>query len=228
MPRFVSTDADGNDEREFLKDYFVSTEKMLSTVFLKRYQWPFDVNKIYGGSSVIDLLVYQETILKGRRVFLDFTKNPGTQDISFNSLYPVVYEYLKQAEALSGTPINRLKQMNELAIRYYQEHQVDLYCDKLDIAVCAQHNNGGVATNAYWETNIHGLFAVGKACGSHGVTRLGGTALNAGQVGQLGLRSAFILESCMRQARGKAFRFIEFVKHTKDNIPDRKKKTVQE
>ena len=33
-------------------------------IFLKGYQWPFDVNKIFGGSSVIDLLVYQETVFK--------------------------------------------------------------------------------------------------------------------------------------------------------------------
>ena len=74
LPRFLSTDADGSDEKEFLINYFDSFEEMLSAIFLKGYQWPFDVNKIHGGSSVIDLLVYQETILKGRRVFLDFTK----------------------------------------------------------------------------------------------------------------------------------------------------------
>ena len=38
-------------------------------VFLKGYQWPFDVNKIFGGSSVIDLLVYQETVLKNAEYF---------------------------------------------------------------------------------------------------------------------------------------------------------------
>lgn len=183
LPKFVSTDADGNDEKEFLNDYFESTEEMLSAIFLKGYQWPFDVNKIFGGSSVIDLLVYQETILRRRRVFLDFTKNPGNKEIPFKNLYPEVYEYLNQAKALYGTPIERLKQMNEPAIRFYQDYQVDLYHDKLEIAVCAQHNNGGIATDAYWETEISGLFAIGEACGSHGVTRPGGTALNAGQVG---------------------------------------------
>lgn len=185
LPRFVSTDAEGNDEREFLTDYFQSAEEMLSTIFLKGYQWPFDVNKIHSGSSVIDLLVYQETILRGRRVFLDFTQNPGNHNIAFESLYPEVYKYLKQAGALYGTPIERLKQMNEPAIQFYQEHQVNLYHDKLEIAVCAQHNNGGLATDAHWETDIHGLFAVGEVCGSHGVTRPGGSALNAGQVGAI-------------------------------------------
>lgn len=62
LPRFVSTVPDGGDEREFLLDYFSDTAEMLSLVFLKGVQWPFDTNKIFGGSSLIDLLVYQETI----------------------------------------------------------------------------------------------------------------------------------------------------------------------
>lgn len=70
LPSFISTDQDGNDEKEFLLDYFNELPDLLSMVFLKGYQWPFDVNKIFGGSSVIDLLVYQETVLKKRRVFL--------------------------------------------------------------------------------------------------------------------------------------------------------------
>ncbi len=183
LPRFVSTDGDGGDQREFLMDYFETEEEMLSMVFLKGYQWPFDVNKIFGGSSVIDLLVYQETILKGRKVYLDFTKNPGGGNIPFEKLSQEAYDYLKQAGALFGTPIERLRQMNEPAISFYQDHKVDLYQEKLEIAICAQHNNGGISTDTYWETRIQGLFAVGEACGSHGVTRPGGTALNAGQVG---------------------------------------------
>lgn len=136
LPRFVSTDGDGGDQREFLMDYFETEEEMLSMVFLKGYQWPFDVNKIFGGSSVIDLLVYQETILKGRKVYLDFTKNPGGGNIPFEKLSQEAYDYLKQAGALSGTPIERLRQMNEPAISYYQDYQVDLCHEKLEVAVC--------------------------------------------------------------------------------------------
>lgn len=183
LPRFVSTDFQGNDEQEFLMDYFDTPEEMMSMVFLKGYQWPFDVEKIFGGSSIIDLLVYQETILRGRRVYLDFTKNPGGREITFEKLSAEAYDYLKRAGALFGTPIQRLKQMNEPAIAFYQDHLVNLYEEKLEIAICAQHNNGGISTDAYWETCIRGLFAIGEVCGSHGVTRPGGTALNAGQVG---------------------------------------------
>lgn len=183
LPRFVSSDASGGDEREFLMDYFRTPEEMLSMVFLKGYQWPFDVAKIFGGSSVIDLLVYQETILRGRRVWLDFTQNPSTAAIPFDRLSDECRDYLTQAGALFGTPIERLQKMNEPAILFYQDHRVNLWKEKLEIAVCAQHNNGGISTDAYWETRIQGLFAIGEACGSHGVTRPGGTALNAGQVG---------------------------------------------
>lgn len=185
LPRFVSTDSEGNDEREFLMDYFENPGKMLSMVFLKGYQWPFDVNKIFGGSSVIDLLVYRETILKGRKVFLDFTKNPGGKEIPFSELSKEAYDYLEKAGALFGTPIERLKKMNEPAIRFYEDHDVKLYEERLEIAICAQHNNGGLSTDCYWETDVRGLFAVGEVCGSHGVTRPGGTALNAGQVGAM-------------------------------------------
>lgn len=187
LPSFISTDQDGNDEKEFLLDYFNELPDLLSMVFLKGYQWPFDVNKIFGGSSVIDLLVYQETVLKKRRVFLDYRVNPGNlekdRDLPYASMIPEAKEYLSQAGARFGTPIERLKHMNEPAILFYQDHHVDLFKERLEIAVCAQHNNGGLSTNHLWETNLSGLYAIGEVCASHGVTRPGGTALNAGQVG---------------------------------------------
>lgn len=187
LPSFISTDQDGNDEKEFLLDYFNELPDLLSMVFLKGYQWPFDVNKIFGGSSVIELLVYQETVLKKRRVFLDYRVNPGNlekdRDLPYASMIPEAKEYLSQAGACFGTPIERLKHMNEPAILFYQDHHVDLFKERLEIAVCAQHNNGGLSTNHLWETNLSGLYAIGEVCASHGVTRPGGTALNAGQVG---------------------------------------------
>jgi len=59
----------------------------------------------------------------------------------------------------------------------------------LEIALCAQHNNGGLAASLWWESvNLAHLFPVGEVNGSHGVGRPGGAALNAGQVG--GMRAA--------------------------------------
>lgn len=185
LPKFVSTAADGTDEREFLTEYFDSRSLMLSHVFMKGYQWPFDVNKIFGGSSIIDILVYQETILKGRKVYLDFRSNPGDSEIDFEGLSEEAYTYMKKAGALFGTPIERLQLMNQPAINFYLDHGVDLHKDRLEIAICAQHNNGGLATDAQWETSIKGLFGAGEVCGTHGVTRPGGSALNSGQVGAI-------------------------------------------
>ena len=112
LPRFVSTDRNGGDEREFLQEYFQNKGDMLTKVFLKGYQWPFDVRKVMDGSSIIDLLVYQECCIRGRRVFLDYRKNPGGADIDFTALDGEAYTYLKQAGACFGTPFERLKHMN--------------------------------------------------------------------------------------------------------------------
>ena len=185
LPKFISTDQDGENEKEFLLDYFPTKEKMLSTIFLKGYQWPFDVEKIYEGSSIIDLLVYQETIVRGRRVFLDFRQNSKNEKIEFEKLDKEAYEYLKNAKALFGTPIERLMKMNQPAVQFYKDHSVNLRDSCLEIKICAQHNNGGLSTDSYWQTNINNFYAIGEVCGSHGVKRPGGSALNAGQVGAI-------------------------------------------
>lgn len=188
LPRYVSTDQDGNDEREFLNDYFPEPGKMLDAIFLKGYQWPFDPRKVKNtGSSLIDILVFNETVLKGRRVFLDFRNNPsyGSKNgkMDFSLLGEEGYQYLKNSGALTGTPIERLAHMNQPAIDLYTENGINLYREYLEIAVCAQHNNGGLQGNLWWESNVKHFFPVGEVNGSHGVYRPGGSALNSGQVG---------------------------------------------
>ncbi len=182
LPRFISMEKDGNGREEFLDSFFEDKKELLSNVFLKGYQWPFDVRKA-SGSSMIDILVYIETNIKGRRVFLDFTENPAR--LSFEDLYPEAFEYLKQAGALFGTPAGRLVHMNAPAYEFYLSRGIDLKKEPLEIAVCAQHNNGGIAADCWWHTGIQGLFAAGEVCGSHGVYRPGGSALNAGQAGSM-------------------------------------------
>lgn len=185
LPRFVSIDEDGK-EYEFLADYFTDVYQALSAVFLKGYQWPFDSRKVLEGSSVIDLLVYRECVLKKRRVYLDFTKNPfGLTEIEYEKLSNEAYDYLYKAEACFGTPIERLQKMNAPAIDLYAGKGLDITTKYLEIALCAQHNNGGIAVDKWWQTSVNGLFAAGECAGTHGVTRPGGSALNAGQVGSL-------------------------------------------
>ncbi|HET7724762.1 MAG TPA: FAD-binding protein [Propionibacteriaceae bacterium] len=187
VPRFVSTDADGGDEREFLDEAIEDYGRLISLVFLKGYQWPFDIRKARSGSSLVDLLVYRETVLRGRRVFLDFRSNPrGHWDPM--ALAPEAYEYLERAGVLGlgdSTPIQRLQHMNRPAYEFYlgRNPGVDLEKDLLEVAVCAQHNNGGLWVDQWWQSNLEGLFPVGEAAGAHGVYRPGGAALNSGQVG---------------------------------------------
>ena len=195
IPRYVSTDRDGGDEREFLNEYFDKPGQLLDAIFLKGYQWPFDPRKIKNfGSSVIDILVYNETQVRGRRVFLDFTKNSsrgcktaGGRDgeMDFSLLGKESYDYLEKSGALFGTPIERLAKMNQPAIDLYKAHEIDLTKEYLEIAVCAQHNNGGLAGNLWWESNIRHLFPVGEVNGTFGVYRPGGSALNSTQTGSL-------------------------------------------
>ena len=182
LPRVYSAAADGSDEREFLMDFFTDAHDMLSKLFLKGYQWPFDVRKVADGSSIIDILVYLETC-KGRKVYLDYRTNPADGEFSYDDLLPEAHEYLTRAGACFGTPIERLAHMNQPAIDFYRDKGVDLYTQPLEIALCAQHNNGGIGIDCWWQTDVKGLFAVGEAAASHGVYRPGGTALNAGQVG---------------------------------------------
>ena len=193
IPRIVSTASDGvSDEREFLRDWFASVGEMCSFVFLKGYQWPFDSQKAIGGSSLIDLLVSRETAVNGRRVFLDYRDNPAGLD--FSTLSDEAKTYLSksggllqpgvQDAGLNSSPLARLETMNPAAILLYLDHGIDLRREKLEIALCAQHNNGGLAGTHWWEsTNLRHLFPVGEVNGSHGVARPGGSALNAGQVG---------------------------------------------
>lgn len=185
LPRFVSVDDDG-EEHEFLSDYFDDPYKALSVVFLKGYQWPFDSKKVLDGSSVTDLLVYRERVLKKRRVYLDFTKNPfSLAEIDYAKLSEEAYLYLSKAGACFGTPIQRLMKMNSPAVDLYRSKGVDITKEYLEIALCAQHNNGGIAVDKWWMTSVPGLFAAGECAGTHGVSRPGGSALNAGQVGSL-------------------------------------------
>ena len=180
LPRYVSMDKDGN-EAEFL--YEKLGGRSLDMIFLKGYQWPFDTRKA-DGSSQIDLLVAEET-KKGNRVYLDFSKNPKGLENGFGQLSKEAYAYLEKSGALFGTPIERLAKMNLGAIELYVDHGIDLCKEYLEIAVCAQHCNGGVAVDGNWQSDVNGLYVAGEAAGTFGVYRPGGSALNSTQVGSL-------------------------------------------
>jgi len=195
IPRYFSLDGRGQ-EREFLNNFFPDMRAMATAVFSKGYEWPFDSAKVTAfGSSLIDLLVYRETHFKKRRVFLDFRRNPGRGygygDFSLDGLDREARDYLERSDALQATPIERLEAMNPQAAELYRSNGIDLASEPLEIAVCAQHNNGGLRGSIWWESNVKHLFPVGEVNGTHGVRRPGGSALNAGQVG--GIRAALYI-----------------------------------
>jgi succinate dehydrogenase/fumarate reductase flavoprotein subunit len=208
IPRYFSTDRNGKDEKEFLNDFFPDFTSLSKAIFMKGYQWPFDPRKIADyGSSLIDLLVYRETIFKNRKVFLDYSRNPtgpGDQKFSADLLDPEVKNYLRNSGALSDTPYKRLAEMNRPAIDLYLHNKIDISTEPLEISVCAQHNNGGLKGNIWWESDLKHLFPVGEANGSHGVYRPGGSSLNSGQVGSY--RAAlFITKHYCGEPPGKDF-----------------------
>ncbi len=180
LPRYVSVTPDG-EETEFLYDAL--GERSLGLIFLKGYQWPFDTRKAEG-SSMVDLLT-AEQIKKGNKIYLDYTQNPKGLDDGFSVLPPEAYDYLSRSGALFGRPVDRLKKMNSRAIDLYASHGIDLWNDRLEIAVCAQHCNGGIDVDENWQTSIRGLYAAGEAAGTFGVYRPGGSALNSTQAGSL-------------------------------------------
>ncbi|MCX6569154.1 MAG: FAD-binding protein [Candidatus Aminicenantes bacterium] len=210
VPRYISTDAGGGDEREFLNGFFPDMGRLATAVFLKGYEWPFDPRKAAGGgSSLIDILVCEETVIKGRRVFLDFRRNPDgggkLEPFETRLLAPEAKAYLERSGALQATPIARLLKMNRPAVDLYRSRGIDLFREPLEVAVCAQHNNGGFRGSIWWQSNVRGLFTVGEVCGTHGVTRPGGSALNAGQVGSARAALFIARRRCERPMAGTDF-----------------------
>ncbi|MBQ8763668.1 MAG: FAD-binding protein [Clostridia bacterium] len=180
IPRFVSVDENGN-EHDFLNCYFETAEEMCGNIFLKGYQWPFSFERAKMSSN-IDIAVHNE-VEKGRKVYLDYTANP--KGFCFDNLDNEARQYLEKNNATGDTPVERLKKLNSKAIDVYLNQKIDISKEKLRIAVCAQHNNGGVYTDNNCETDVKGLYVIGEAAGTFGLARPGGTALNDTQVSGL-------------------------------------------
>ncbi len=183
LPALISMDGNGN-KTDILQKYIPDVGKGLSLLFRKGYEWPFDSAKAEHGSSQIDLLVHKEKDL-GNRVYLDYTVNPYGENFDISLLDTEAKSYLENANALLFTPLQRLLRMNTPAYELYLNKGTDIAMQPLEIALCAQHCNGGVAVDVWWQSSVEGLFVCGEAAGTHGVRRPGGSALNAGQVGAL-------------------------------------------
>lgn len=188
IPRYVSIDENGV-EREFLSDYFTEHD-LCHAVFSKGYEWPFDPDKLTRGShsSKVDMAVYGE-VVKGRRVYMDFRRNPTVIEkgsLTSAVVGQVAYDYLTSSRSLGDTPVKRLRQMNERAYQLYLSHGIDLETEMLEISVCAQHLNGGLECDIWYENpKLKSFYPVGECGGVFGIKRPGGSALNSTQVGSL-------------------------------------------
>lgn len=185
MPYVYSVDPQGR-EHNFLANYYRNTQELASNTFRKGYQWPFHATRMLNfGSSLFDLAVFRE-MQAGHRVFMDFNRNPvavpGDAEFALSRLDADVAAYLEKSGALLPTPIERLRKMNPLSIELYRRYKFDITADPLEFAMNNQHMNGGLAVDTWGRTNLAGCYAIGEAAGTHGVTRPGGAALNAGQV----------------------------------------------
>lgn len=191
LPHIFSRDDTGT-EHPFLADYYRTTQELASNIFRKGYQWPFHATRMLDfGSSLVDLAILRETAM-GRRVFMDFNRNPlpvpGDLPFSLDRLDKDVHAYLTAAGAMQTLPIDRLRHMNPLSIELYRRYKIDIAANPLEFAVNNQHMNGGIAVDVWGRSSHPAIYAVGEAAGTHGVTRPGGAALNAGQV--FGTRAA--------------------------------------
>lgn len=201
MPYIYSVSDDGQ-EHNFLAEYYRTTQELASNVFRKGYQWPFHATRTLDfGSSLVDMAIAKEQKL-GRKVYMDFLRNPapvpGDLPFDLTRLDDDVRAYLENNEALAALPIDRLRQMNPLSISLYKMHGHDLESAPLQFAMNNQHMNGGIEVDIWGQTSLNGCHAVGEVSGTHGVTRPGGAALNAGQV--FGVRAAQYIAGAGKRA----------------------------
>ena len=150
-------------------------------IFLKGYQWPFDQAKAEGSASV-DRAV-KAVCDAGGRVYMDFRRDPVNG--RFDLLSDETRSYLENCSAVTDGAYERLTRINMPAVEFYRNKGIDLENEPLEIALCAQHSNGGLWVDENWQTNIKGLYAAGECSGVFGAYRPGGSALNETQVGSL-------------------------------------------
>ena len=202
-PRLVT-----GDGREFLFDYFppgTAAEEVYAVLFRKGASWPVSREE---PSHVIDIAVFTETG-KGRKVFLDFSRQPAGLDLA--KMEPALWAKYANIKGLPLTqppyrdsPLARLKAINAPSVRWLKDRGIDLEAgDLLELAPACQHFQGGVRIDERAATTVPGLFAAGEvAGGQHGANRPGGNALMDSQVmGKVAGESAAAMAKASRPGK---------------------------
>jgi succinate dehydrogenase / fumarate reductase flavoprotein subunit len=192
VPRFINEAG-----VEFLKNYFpgkTPPSEIFDLVFEKGSSWPVSLEK---KTHLIDVAIFKE-IAQGHRVFLDYSINP--EGFRFQDLDPKWQgRYEKEVkpridpDQRAASPFLRLSEINPGVIDWLKVHGIDLGTgERIEIAPCIQHFQGGVKIREKGESSLKGLYAAGEcAGGQHGANRPGGNALLDGQVfGRISGRSA--------------------------------------
>ncbi len=183
LPRLVNDAGE-----EFLPRYFPTgtpLEEVYATLFAKGASWPVSAE---APSHIIDLAVDRER-RAGRRVYLDYARNP--QGLRVEALPGGAALWYRETKGLAvggdvdlSTPLARLRAINRPSILWLKERGVDLEAGEcLEIAPAVQHFQGGVKIRTRGNATIPSLYAAGEvAGGQHGANRPGGNALLDGQV----------------------------------------------
>ena len=229
LPYIYSVDKKGK-EYNFLADFYPNTKSLVSNIFRKGYQWPFHATRMINfRSSLLDLAIFMES-KKDRVIYMDFNRNPlpvsSDDEFSLSHVDDDVYAYLKNNDALQELPIDRLKKMNPLAIELYKMHGIDITQKPLAFNVNNQHMNGGINTDIWGKTSHADIYAIGEVAGTHGVTRPGGAALNAGQV--FAIRVADHISVISKSANKKKNTKKSMSNETKSKIINDLKKLIEE
>jgi succinate dehydrogenase / fumarate reductase flavoprotein subunit len=186
LPRLVN-----DREQEFLMSYMppgTDYTRMYEILFAKGASWPVSQRD---ASHILDIAVAAE-LAAGRRVFLDYARDPEGLDLaSFGQNIARWYNEGKGVDGVDladkarvGTPLARLRAINQPSVDWLAERGVDLAAgDKVEIAPAVQHFQGGVKIRTQGDTTLAGLYAAGEvAGGQHGANRPGGNALLDTQV----------------------------------------------
>ncbi len=182
LPRYVSTDASGRDIKEFLLPYFENPEELYRLQMLKGSQWAFDAKKVRSdASSLIDLLVFNEIILKGRHVFMDYRENPSN---------------LPEAmDASSSRPFERLRNLSPDAYSALLDQQLDPAENPIEIYPSVVHHCGGISVDTNYQSSLQHLYAIGEAAGTQGSLVLSGSSMNQTQVSALRAALAIVRDT---------------------------------
>ena len=208
LPRLI------NDQgHEFLPDYFppgTPYAEIYAVLYRKGASWPVSYRE---PSHIIDIAVHAERS-RGRRVFMDYSRNPQGLDLAALAERIPSWQTETKGVALAqgaqaDTPLARLLTINRPSVEWLAERGVDLCAgDAIEIAPAIQHFQGGVKIRPAADTTVAGLYAAGEtAGGQHGANRPGGNALMDTQVfGRIAGESAahYAAQSTPGQVAGTA------------------------